>query len=164
MNAFEYTRRQLIHGSGLAVLTVGAGALAGCGTTASTTSAGTPTATPSTSGGTTGPATTPATTAGSASPPAGVAVKKADVPVGGGKVLPDDNMVVTQPTAGQFRAFSDICTHQQCPVSAVRDGAIQCDCHGSKFSLTTGEPESGPAQRALDTKNVTEQGDTIYVS
>lgn len=155
MSAFEVTRRQLIRGSGVAALAVGAGALAACGGPAATTSSP-----PQTSAAS--PGGTPAT--GGTGQPAGVKVAKADVPVGGGKLLPDDNLVVTQPTTGQFHAFSGTCTHQQCPLAAVRDGAIVCDCHGSKFSLTDGAPQTGPARSPLDTKTVTAQGEDLFIS
>ena len=149
---------------------MGAGALAGCGGTPAETSGTTPTTT-SAPGTTQPPGSTPggspsgSVTGGSTGQaPAGVPVKKADVPVGGGTIRPDDDIVVTQPTEGEFHAFSATCTHQQCPLAAVRDGKIECDCHGSKFGLTDGEPEGGPARAPLAKKTVTQQGDSVYVS
>jgi Rieske Fe-S protein len=56
-----------------------------------------------------------------------------DVPVGGGLIAAASQIVITQPTAGTFKAFTSICTHQQCPVANVANGTINCDCHGSKF-------------------------------
>ena len=47
------------------------------------------------------------------------AIAKADIPVGGGKVFDALKVVVTQPTAGDYKAFSAICTHQGCTVSGV---------------------------------------------
>jgi Rieske Fe-S protein len=61
-----------------------------------------------------------------------------DVAVGGGLVLEDYNLVVTQPAEGDFRGFSATCTHQGCLVSEVNDGTIDCLCHGSKFSIEDG--------------------------
>ena len=58
-----------------------------------------------------------------------------EVPVGGGVILEDADYVVTQPTKGEFKAFSKICTHQGCPVAEVTGGNINCKCHGSQFSV-----------------------------
>lgn len=40
--------------------------------------------------------------------PAGTQIDASTVPVGGGRVLEDVKIVVTQPTAGQFHAFSAV--------------------------------------------------------
>lgn len=64
--------------------------------------------------------------------------KTTDIPVGGGKIFKDEQVVVTQPEKDQFKAFTNICTHQQCPVASVSDGTINCNCHGSKFSIKDG--------------------------
>ena len=69
-----------------------------------------------------------------------------DVPVGGGKVFSDAKVVATQPTAGQFKGFSAICTHQGNPVGSVQGGQIVCPFHNSHFNITDGSPVSGPAQ------------------
>lgn len=68
----------------------------------------------------------------------------ADVPVGGGTVLPDQKVVLTQPKAGQFKAFTAVCTHQGCVVAAVADGTINCGCHGSQFAIEDGANVGGP--------------------
>jgi Rieske Fe-S protein len=73
----------------------------------------------------------------------------ADVPVGGGLVLPDAGLVLTQPRAGVFAAFSATCTHQGCRVGQVRDGTIVCPCHGAAYSISDGSVVSGPAPNAL---------------
>ena len=57
-----------------------------------------------------------------------------DIPVGGGKVLDDKMVVVTQPKAGEFKAFTSICPHQGCTVNEVTADTIVCPCHGSEFS------------------------------
>jgi Rieske Fe-S protein len=92
------------------------------------------------------------------------AIGKATIPVGGGKVLADQKVVITQPTEGDFQAFTAVCTHQGCVVSSVSDGTINCACHGSKFDIATGEVKQGPAKTALPRKTVSVTGDGITVS
>ncbi|MBE3002031.1 Rieske (2Fe-2S) protein [Nocardiopsis sp. HNM0947] len=84
-----------------------------------------------------------------------------DVPVGGGTVLEEHQVVVTQPEEGTFRAFSTACTHEGCPVDAVEDGQIVCPCHDSRFSVADGAPEDGPAQAPLEEFEVTVEGDDV---
>ena len=102
----------------------------------------------------------------SAAPASGggpVSAKTGDIPVGGGTIFADAQTVITQPTAGTYKAFSSICTHAGCPVAQVTD-TIGCNCHGSKFSLADGSVVAGPAQKALPAKTVTVTGDTVSVA
>jgi nitrite reductase/ring-hydroxylating ferredoxin subunit len=94
----------------------------------------------------------------------GTTVAASDVPVGGGTILKADKVVVTQPSKGEFKAFSAVCTHQGCLVAKVEGGQIVCPCHGSHFSITDGSPKSGPAQSPLQAKKVSDQGGTLTVS
>ena len=87
--------------------------------------------------------------------------KTADIPEGGGKVFADQGVVVTQPTAGQFKAFSSKCTHQGCAVSKISDGTITCPCHGSQFSAADGSVKNGPATEPLAAANINVDGDSI---
>jgi Rieske Fe-S protein len=91
-------------------------------------------------------------------------VATADIEVGGGSIFADQEVVVTQPTEGEFKAFSAVCTHQGCIVASISDGTINCDCHGSKFSIETGAPEDGPATSALDEVKITVTGDQISLA
>jgi Rieske Fe-S protein len=93
-----------------------------------------------------------------------VTVAASDVPVGGGKILGDSQVVVAQPAAGTFRAFSAVCTHQGCLVGSVANGMIICPCHGSIFSATDGSVRQGPAATPLTPKTVKVDGSTLTVS
>lgn len=84
-----------------------------------------------------------------------------DVPVGGCFVVTGAKVVVTQPTEGDFRAFSAVCTHQGCLVETSSDGEIPCPCHSSRFSLEDGSPLSGPATASLAPVEITVDGDSI---
>ena len=84
-----------------------------------------------------------------------------DVPVGGGKILADKKIVITQPRAGSFEAFTAVCTHQGCTVSSVSGGTVNCPCHGSKFSIANGSVVTGPAASALAPVSIKVQGTSI---
>ena len=90
--------------------------------------------------------------------------KTADVPVGGGKIFKDEKVVVTQPTQGDFKAFSAVCTHQGCIVATVADGTINCACHGSRFEIADGAVANGPATEPLPTEKITVKGDAITLA
>jgi Rieske Fe-S protein len=85
----------------------------------------------------------------------------ATVPAGGGVVLGKAGVVVTKDSSGTIHAFSATCTHQGCTVSSVSNGTINCPCHGSRFSATSGAVVQGPATRALPVVAVSVQGDRI---
>ncbi|MGW4164980.1 Rieske (2Fe-2S) protein [Streptomyces sp. NPDC004788] len=87
--------------------------------------------------------------------------KTGDIPVGGGKVLADKGVVITQPKAGEFLAFSARCTHQGCTVGSVADGVIVCPCHQSRFDASDGSVKQGPATRPLEPTPIEVSGDTI---
>ena len=84
-----------------------------------------------------------------------------DVPVGGGKILTDKKIVLTQPKSGEFHGFSATCTHAGCTVGSVSDGTINCPCHGSRFSVTNGSVVNGPAASPLPPVGIKDQGSSI---
>jgi Rieske Fe-S protein len=84
-----------------------------------------------------------------------------NVPVGGGTIYDAEKVVVTQPSAGSFKAFSAICTHMRCLLSEVSDGTIYCPCHGSKFNITDGSVVVGPATQPLTPLQVTDDDETL---
>ncbi|WP_329115115.1 Rieske (2Fe-2S) protein [Streptomyces sp. NBC_01465] len=90
--------------------------------------------------------------------------KTTDIPVGGGKIFADKKVVVTQPEAGAFKAFSAICTHQGCTVSSVSDGTINCPCHGSKYRIADASVAGGPAPRPLAPQAIKVTGDSISLA
>lgn len=83
-----------------------------------------------------------------------------DVPVGGGVILADAKVVVTQPAEGEFKAFSAVCTHAQCVVSSI-DSSILCACHGSRYALENGAVLAGPATAPLPAVDVAVRDDQV---
>ena len=98
---------------------------------------------------------------GAAAGPAALA-STSDIPVGGGKILTDKKIVITQPQSGAFHAFSAVRTHAGCTVGSVTGGTINCPCHGSRFSSTNGSVVNGPAASPLPTVGIKVQGTSIF--
>ena len=90
--------------------------------------------------------------------------KTTDIPEGGGKIFASQGVVVTQPTAGTYKAFSSKCTHQGCAVSSISNGVIVCPCHKSEFSVTDGSVKKGPATTGLPAEQITVSGDSITLA
>jgi len=91
----------------------------------------------------------------------GNVLQASDVPVGGGVILAESAVVVVQPEAGTFGAFTAVCPHQGCLVSDVVDNEILCPCHGSLFSAIDGGVIQGPALQGLAQAAISVDGNTI---
>ncbi|MGK4580638.1 Rieske (2Fe-2S) protein [Kitasatospora sp. HPMI-4] len=145
----ETSRRKLLCGAGAVLAVGGAVAVTGCSSSANGGA----------SGGSSGGSAQSAQSAG----PVDVGPAAA-VPVGGGTVYREKKIVVTQPTAGQYKAFSAVCTHAGCVVDNVANGQIQCPCHGSRFAIADGSVQDGPAPKPLPEYKVAVQGGNLEVT
>ena len=114
--------------------------------------------------GTSSSASSPAATESESSAGGDALTATSDIEVGGGTIFPDEQVVVTQPTDGEFKCFTAVCTHQGCIVSSVSDGDINCKCHGSAFSIVDGSVVNGPATQPLAEKQITVNGDNISLA
>ena len=158
------TRRGVLAGVGLVGL---AGAITACGASSSSSTAAAvpPATTPTAAGG--APASSAAaagsSAAASSAPAANALAATSQIPVGSGKIFPGPKVVVTQPTAGEYKVFSAVCTHMGCIVSQINDGTIDCPCHGSQYSITTGDVVAGPAPRPLPAEQFKVSGDSIFL-
>lgn len=167
MTQVRTSRRIVFHGLGALGVAV---ALAGCGGDVPSTSGGsTPGSGPDSdaagpSSSATEGSSAPSESAPPAQEPAAGLVATSEVPVGGGVVLPDDNLVVVQPTEGEFKAYSATCTHTGTQVSQVDGAAIGCPAHGSRFSITDGAPLNGPAAAPLPEVGVLVDNDQVVLA
>jgi len=147
---FRPSRRIVFHG--LTALGVAA-VLAGCGGDDGDSGAGatTPTETDTPTGGKSSGGT----------PTPTVLAETSEIPVGGGLILTDERIVITQPTDGEFKAFSAICKHQGFTVTSVEDEEIRCNHHGSVYDFESGDNIGGPAPAPLDPIAITVKGGKI---
>jgi Rieske Fe-S protein len=79
-------------------------------------------------------------------------------------ILNNADYVVTQPTKGNYKAFTKICTHQGCTVADVANGVIHCDCHGSEYSIKDGSVVNPPASKPLAEHKVTVSDGKVFVT
>ena len=78
-----------------------------------------------------------------------------------------DEEVAVARVDGDLYAFSDICTHRACNLSAggeIDGTTIECECHGSMFSIETGEVLHPPATEPIATFEVREVDGDIQVA
>lgn len=148
------SRRAAIAGTCGAGVTV---AVAGCSTYGGTSDdqAAPPVAAPSPAGEAPG---------GAAAPAAAALAKVADIPVGGGRILDAQKVVLTHPEQGTIKAFSTTCTHAGCAVNEVSGGTINCPCHGSRFRIADGSVAGGPASGPLPAVPVRVTGDSVTLA
>jgi Rieske Fe-S protein len=155
------TRRGMLAGVGLVGL---AGAITACGAGAggSAPAAGSAPASPA-AGGSAAAAPSSAAAGASGAPAANALAATSQIPVGSGMIFSSQQVVVTQPAAGEFKAFSAVCTHMGCIVNQISKGTIDCPCHGSQYSITTGDVVAGPAPKPLPAKQIKVSGGSIFL-
>lgn len=151
----DLQRRTVLTAGGLVLA---GGALAACGGAGSATTEATTGASASRAPAAATPTTAPAT-----APTADALASISQIPVGGGVIVPEPPIVITQPVAGTFKAFTAICPHQGCLVAEVAENEIVCPCHGSLFSAEDGAVVQGPAEEGLTPASILVQGDSIVL-
>jgi 3-phenylpropionate/trans-cinnamate dioxygenase ferredoxin subunit len=82
--------------------------------------------------------------------------------------LADRNLRVAVARVGDhLYAFDDLCTcaDESCPLSGglLTGTTIMCQCHGSRFDITTGAVVGGPATEALNVYEVREVDGSVQV-
>lgn len=145
-----------------AAVVAGTAAVAGCSSSASKASGAAASSSPeSTALGTAIGSIAPKPAAGAGAKALG---KTSDIAVGGGKIYAAARVVVTQPTAGDFKAFTAVCTHQGCLVATISGDQIQCPCHGSSYSIKDGSVINGPATAPLKAEPLTVAGGSFTLA
>jgi len=64
-----------------------------------------------------------------------------------------------------WSAIGNVCTHEHCLLSNGRiiGENVQCPCHGSMFSLRTGEAKHWPATDPVPVYPVTMKGGEVFI-
>ncbi|WP_109775536.1 ubiquinol-cytochrome c reductase iron-sulfur subunit [Quadrisphaera granulorum] len=152
------SRRALLQRAGVGGAALGAvGLLAACGGTGEPAAPGGDTA----SGGT-GEASSAAGSGGGS----GASVAASEVPEGTAVVVDagGEKVVLAQPSAGQYVAFSAVCTHAGGIVQADSGTEVRCPLHGSVFDAGDGGAVTqGPATAPLPSLTVTPNGDQLVI-
>jgi Rieske Fe-S protein len=142
-----------------------AGAVSACGSGGSSsasagTNAGAP---PATTGAGSAPSSSSGGGGSTAAAQGSALATTSEIPVGSGKIFTSEKVVVTQPNSGDFKAFSAVCTHMGCIVGTISNGTIDCPCHGSQYSISTGAVVGGPAPSPLPAQVIKLTGSNIFL-
>ena len=92
--------------------------------------------------------------------------KVADIPEGDGKMFDlGDRWIGVFKVDGELFAVDDICSHQEAFLHAgmLEGYSIECDAHGARFDIRSGNVEQGPAVLPIDTYGVKIVGDEFEV-
>jgi cytochrome b6-f complex iron-sulfur subunit len=74
------------------------------------------------------------------------------------------NVIVINTGSGNFKALSNICTHQGCTVSYdAPSGYVKCPCHNSVFT-TSGSVVAGPAPSSLASYVTSKSGNILTIT
>ncbi len=95
-----------------------------------------------------------------------VAARADELPLNSAKIFRFGNKpgILVHTAAGEYKAFSAVCTHLGCTVQYDRDAShIWCACHNGHFDLN-GRVISGPPPRPLEEFNVSLRGEDIVVA
>ena len=89
-----------------------------------------------------------------------------DIPTGSMKgVRAEKNEVLIANIEGTYFAIGNVCTHLGCRLSSgnLAGATVECPCHGSRFSVKTGEVLRGPAREPEPAGKVTVTDGELHV-
>lgn len=76
---------------------------------------------------------------------------------------PHDPCLLVRLDQDELVAYSQKCTHLQCPVvPQPQEDRLYCPCHNGAFDLKTGRPVQGPPRKALPKVALEQRGDEIW--
>ena len=94
------------------------------------------------------------------------ALKIADVPANG-MVVVDVNgaRIAVANVQGQYYAFDDECTHEQCSLAEgdLAGTTVTCMCHGAEFDVRTGSVLAPPAVLPVKVYRTRVEGDALHI-
>ncbi len=78
----------------------------------------------------------------------------------------DQEVAVYHLPGGEYRATSNICTHEYAQLSDgwLEDGCIECPLHAARFDIRTGKALCAPAEENLAVYEVKREGDDLLVN
>lgn len=82
-----------------------------------------------------------------------------EIPVGSAVIV--DKVIFTQPSAGEFKAYSQTCPHQGSLVTEIKGTIATCTSHYTSYDLTDGSVISGPGTKPLTEYGVESDGSTV---
>lgn len=89
-----------------------------------------------------------------------------EIPVGGVKIFdyprPQDQCLLIRPSADEYVAYSQKCTHLSCAVFySAKNNRLECPCHQGYFSIRDGSVLQGPPPRPLPRVNLERQASNL---
>ncbi len=80
-------------------------------------------------------------------------------------VVVDDKQILVAHVGDKFFAIGNVCTHNGCRLSGGRlEGeTVRCPCHGSGFSLKTGDVVHGPAKDPEPSFRISEEKGELFI-
>jgi len=74
-----------------------------------------------------------------------------------------DPCILIKTSAGELKAYSQVCTHLSCAVRYESAGnTIACPCHRGFFAVEDGRPTGGPPTRGLPRVALQTRADGVY--
>jgi nitrite reductase/ring-hydroxylating ferredoxin subunit len=77
----------------------------------------------------------------------------------------DGKQILVATLDGKFFAIGNVCTHNGCRLSGgkLEGDTVRCPCHGSGFSIRTGEAVHGPAKNPEPVFRVTDDKGELFI-